>query len=298
MSTFLRIAHLSDLHFSKISKSPLQLFSKRWVGNLNLLLFRKREGAAKLLDSLCQLLFHLKVELVLITGDLTSTSHRSEFQLATLFVKQLHALGMEVVSLPGNHDHYTKRAYRQRRFYDFFPGHFMHEGHPFSSVNLKTHAVGVKSLGNHWWLVALDTALATSLISSRGYFSKEIEDHLRDVLIKIPKKDNVLLANHFPFFQNDHPRKKLVRGEALKSLLEEFPCVKLYLHGHTHRRCLADLRANGLPLILDCGSTGMGGRVCWNLIDLEEGLIRIEHFDSKEAQWEGGKVHSFSLEEG
>jgi len=44
--------------------------------------------------------------------------------------------------------------------------------------------------------------------------------------------------------------------------------------------------------------TGMGGRVCWNLIDLEEGLIRIEHFDSKEAQWEGGKVHSFSLEEG
>lgn len=40
--TLLRCAHLSDLHFSEPTWSPSQFFSKRWLGNLNLLLARKK----------------------------------------------------------------------------------------------------------------------------------------------------------------------------------------------------------------------------------------------------------------
>src|SRR3972149_3443827 len=165
-----------------VSKNPLQFFSKRWIGNLNLLLFRKRGQAARLLHTLVHLLEALKVELVIVTGDLTSTSHKDEFLQAAAFVRELKERGMDAVVIPGNHDHYTKRAFRKRRFYDFFPARLTEEtGHALGNFCLKSHAVGVKPLAPHWWLVVLDTALATSLISSRGLFSFDIQGHPRRV---------------------------------------------------------------------------------------------------------------------
>ena len=38
----LRIAHISDLHFAKLSLNPFQIFSKRFIGNANSLLSRKK----------------------------------------------------------------------------------------------------------------------------------------------------------------------------------------------------------------------------------------------------------------
>ena len=295
MSKALRIAHLSDLHFCKVSKSPFQFFSKRWLGNMNLLFCRKKQWAAHHIEALESLLEEKEVDLVVLTGDATCTSQNAEFRLATNFFKQLKKRGMEVVALPGNHDHYTKKAYRERTFYEYFPTHLMDEGHHFSHYSLKNHAVGAKQLAQGWWLVALDTALATPWVSSRGLFSKEIEAHLRRLLQQIPQADKIIVANHFPFFQNDSPRKILVRGEALKGVLKEFSQVKLYIHGHTHRRSIADLRENGLPIVIDCGSTGMGSKVSWNLIDLEEHSVRFQHFESEADTWKSGPLQTFKL---
>ena len=295
MSKALRIAHLSDLHFCKVSKSSLQFFSKRWLGNMNLLFCRKKKWAAQHIEALGTLLQEKGVDLVVLTGDATCTALQAEFRLAANFFKQLKKRGMDVVALPGNHDHYTKKAYRERTFYDFFPARLMEEGHHLSHYCLKSHAVGVKQLSQRWWLVALDTALATSWVSSRGLFSKEIEEHLRRLLQQIPEDDKVIMANHFPFFQNDSPRKILVRGEALQGVLKEYSQVKLYLHGHTHRRSVADLRENGLPIVIDCGSTGMGSKISWNLIDLEENGIRFQHFESEADTWKSGPLQTFKL---
>lgn len=295
MTKALRIAHLSDLHFCKVSKNPLQFFSKRWLGNMNLLFYRKKHWAAEHIEALADLLEEKGVNLVILTGDATCTARRAEFRLAANFFSKLNKRGMEVIVLPGNHDHYTRRAYRERRFYDFFPSHLMKEGHTFSHFCLKNHAVSTKQLHEGWWLVALDTALSTPWISSRGLFSKEIEAHLRRLLKEIPHEDKVILANHFPFFQNESPRKILLRGETLQKVLEEFPNVKLYIHGHTHRRSVADLRENGLPIVIDCGSTGMGPDISWNLIDLETNSIRFQHFESGANTWKGGPIQAFTL---
>lgn len=292
MSKPLRIAHLSDLHFCKVSKNPLQFFSKRWLGNLNLLFSRRKNWAAQHIATLGDVLQEKKVDLVVLTGDATCTAHHAEFRLAADFFKKLNKRGMEVIALPGNHDHYTKKAYRERHFYDYFPAHLSDESHHFS---LKSHSVGVKQLPNAWWLVALDTALATPWISSRGLFSEDIENHLRRLLRQIPPGDKVMIANHFPFFQNDSPRKILVRGEALKQVLQDFPFIKLYIHGHTHRRSVADLRENGLPIVIDCGSTGMGSKVSWNLIDLEKNYLRYQHFQAEGEKWTSGPIQTFPL---
>ncbi len=252
----IRIAHISDLHFSKATFNPLQFFSKRWLGNINLIFSRQQDYLAERLFPLVSLFKELDVEHVIITGDLTTTSLRQEFLLASALVSQFKEAGFSVLALPGNHDHYTKRAFRKKLFYQFFDPPFDEQG------------IAVKPLGKGWRLIALDTAIATSLISSRGYFSPLLEKRLEKILSEIPSDEAVVLANHFPFFQHDSPRKRLERGVELKNLIARFPRIKFYLHGHTHRHCVADLRPNGLPIILDCGSTAHRIDGTWNLIDI------------------------------
>jgi 3',5'-cyclic AMP phosphodiesterase CpdA len=276
----MKIAHISDLHFSKISFSPFQFFSKRWLGNLNLLFFRRHEHDLQRLLSLAALLEESGVSHVFITGDLTTTSSKKEFEKARAFLSVLKERGMQVFAIPGNHDHYTKKAYLERLFYNYFDSSF--DKHTF---NLRDHGITAAPLKEGWWLVALDTAIATSLHLSIGHFSELQEKRLQETLHAIPKDQKIILINHFPFFQSDLPRKRLERGDALLRLLEKHPQVKLYLHGHTHRHSIADLRKNHLPLILDCGSTTEKIEGGWHLIDLQEKGFEIKRYKYGRNGW-------------
>jgi 3',5'-cyclic AMP phosphodiesterase CpdA len=274
---FLRLAHISDLHFSKLIWSPSQFFSKRWLGNLNLLLARKHTFDPDSLTTLFPVFHKLGVSAVLITGDLTSTSHEKEFVLAQSFIQNLQREKFRVFALPGNHDHYTKRAYQKKLFYQFFDASYT-PSKTESTLNLKEDSITTTYLEQGWWLFALDTALATSLCSSQGYFSSELEQKLEKALQDLPEGHNVILMNHFPLFANESQRKSLVRKEALKHILERFPKIKLFLHGHTHRHCIADLRNSNLPIILDSGSTAKTNAGTWNLIDITAEGCDIELF--------------------
>jgi 3',5'-cyclic AMP phosphodiesterase CpdA len=277
----LRLAHISDLHFSKVTYSPLQLFNKRWLGNLNLLLNRKKAHRTESLNALVPLFQSLGVHGVIVTGDLSTTSQKEEFATAASFLQEIERQGISVFTLPGNHDQYTRRAFKQQLFYQFFESQF-----PESAYNLKEHKLTATRLADRWWLIALDTAVATSLFSSRGYFSPKTEALLTQALSAIPPGDRVILANHFPFFQTDMPPKRLGRGNALKRLLTQFPNVAFYLHGHTHRHCIADLRASQLPIVLDSGSTSRADAGSWNLIELTQTGCAIQVFRwNGTAQW-------------
>lgn len=275
--TLFRLAHISDLHFSKLTWEPSQLFSKRWLGNLNVLFSRKKAFDADNLTTLFPVFHEKKINTVLITGDLSSTSHKEEFALAKQFVDNLKREGFKVFTLPGNHDHYTRNAYKTKLFYNFFDSQY--DTH--SEVTLKNDGVTTTRLGENWWLVALDTAIATSLLSSNGLFSSEIELRLEEVLNKIPSGHAVILMNHFPIFSNESSRKSLLRKEALKQLLERHSKVKLFLHGHTHRHCIADLRNSHLPIMLDSGSTALKTQGSWNLITITTQGCLIEGFKTK-----------------
>ncbi|MFS8563523.1 MAG: metallophosphoesterase [Rhabdochlamydiaceae bacterium] len=261
----LRIAQISDLHFSKLTYSLSQFLSKQWVGNFNLFAFRKKNYIPDNINLLPEIFKDLNVQYVVVCGDVSTTSQRSEFALASHFIQHLAANDATPIVVPGNHDQYTKKAYKQKWFYDFFPSSF---SSPIKKFNLKEHGVAAKFLGDQWWIVTLDTALATPLISSRGYFSPFIEFNLEELLLQIPPQDSVILVNHFPFFQNDSSRKILLRGAELQAVIRKFPKIKFYLHGHSHRHCIADLRMDGLPVILDSGSTAHRTDGTWNLIDI------------------------------
>lgn len=274
----LRIAHISDLHFSKICWNLLQFFSKQWIGNLNLLFSRKKDYLQDRLFSLPDLFKTLQVQHVIISGDVSTTSKHEEFKLAAKFVQDLREKGFDVITIPGNHDQYTVRAYQKKWFYDYFPHSFLDEKIPLADYSLKEDGIAVKKLNNQWWLVALDTAVSTPLFCSGGLFSPKIESKLEEVLNLIPDSSKVILVNHFPFFQNDAPRVRLGRGNELQALIRAFPKIRFYLHGHSHRHCIADLRADGLPIICDSGSTPHRERGSWNLLELTPRKCNIEVF--------------------
>lgn len=294
-----RLAHISDLHFSQLSWNPAQFLSKRWIGNANLLLRRIREFQH---DKVYKLLDHFKkesVDYVLISGDLSTTSLNSEFAKASEFLSQLKNLGIEVITLPGNHDHYTKKDYKNKTFYQFFDSYFCKEDSPLAEYNLKDHKVTVKKLQLAWWLVALDTAIATPLLACHGNFTAEIEATLRKVLSEIPEGGSVILANHFPLFTSDHVHKHLLRDAALRDLLHQFPKVKFYLHGHTHRHCIADLRNAGLPILLDSGCTAHEEKGTWNLLDFSNDGCTVKAFrwsTSDKEQWDWNEKTQASFE--
>lgn len=281
----LRLAHLSDLHFSKFTWNPSQFFSKRWLGNLNLLLKRKHTFATDHLTTLFPLLQKRKVDILLITGDLTSTSHAAEFLLAKQFISTLEEKNFKVFLIPGNHDHYTKNAYKQKRFYQFFNASYSSSTDPIFSLNLKEDGLAVAYLGSKWWLIGIDTTIATALIFSKGYFSFKLEQALESALREIPIDHKVILMNHFPLFANESERKSLMRREALKTLIERFPKIKLFLHGHTHRHTIADLRSSRLPIILDSGATAQKKEGTWHLIDISTCGCEIEVFKSHHKEW-------------
>ncbi len=285
-----RLAHISDLHFSQVSWNPLQFFSKRWVGNWNLILRRKREfNPEVLLDALIEKLLSEQVHGVVISGDLSCTSLEKEFLQASNFIDKLRSAALEVIVLPGNHDHYTKSAYKNEVFYQFFQQPLSLPG-----FSLKKNRIFVKHLDGAWWFIGMDTALPTSLFSCHGNFSEQIELQLEKALSQLPEDAYVIIANHFPIFTQEHESRHLQRDDALKALMKRHPKIKLYLHGHTHRHCIADLRNAQLPIILDSGSVTHKTRGSWNLLECRDQACLVQAFQWKNQSWTSASLTHFT----
>ncbi|MDN3506777.1 MAG: metallophosphoesterase [Simkaniaceae bacterium] len=285
----MRIAHISDLHFGSVSFSPLQFFSKRWLGNLNFLLTRKKDFLYNRLIELIDFFKEEGVTHVVITGDLSVTSRKKEFKMAKRYIDLLKKEGLEVFTVPGNHDHYTKQSYRKKSFYNHFNPHFDKD----CPYNLKEHQVSYTQLSEGLWLLGIDTAKATSLISSQGHFSEEIEKNLINALKEIPEGDNVILVNHFPIFCNDSEKKQLEGKEQLKDLMAKNPQIFLYLHGHTHRQTVADLRGSDLPIISDSGSTPLRKNGACHLLTIGDNTVQLNVYRYN-TEWMQTEAHAFT----
>src|SRR5437867_2336442 len=225
----LRIAHISDLHFSKITLNPMQFFSKRWIGNGNLILTRRKRHNLNLLSSIPELFADLKVDLVIISGDFSTTGQKIEFERAKEFLKGIKS---KLLVIPGNHDHYTRGGYKKKLFYQYFSNPSSGASGKWANLTLKEDKIELRPLTEDWWYLAIDTVVPTSLISSQGLFSEELEQKLKTVLQDLPQGKKILFINHFPFFPFDEPSHMLLRGMALHDLLKTSPAVLFYLHGH------------------------------------------------------------------
>ncbi len=285
----MRIAHVSDFHYTHLTWNPFRLFSKRILGHLNWVALRRKHFFEEQLEPLPALFSELGVEKILLGGDFSTTALTEEFEKAEKLVSKFKE---PWYAIPGNHDRYTRRSCKGKHFYRYFAHKREKISSPLDFFNLKDHRIEAHSLGKGWTLVTLDTAVATHPYSSEGIFSKKLESYLEEVLELIPKTESVILLNHFPFFQNDSPRHNLVRGEAMQKVLEKNRQIRLYLHGHTHRHTVADLQVSNLPIVLDSGSCAQGRKGAWNLIDLKDGgcTVSTYRWDHK---WTKTRVEEF-----
>lgn len=283
----MRIVHISDLHYGYIDYNPLQLFSKRIIGNCNFIFKRRFLFQPHLIHSFGEYLATLNADAVIISGDFTTTSLGKEFKEAKKFLETLREKHL-VFAIPGNHDLYTKRAKASRHFYRYLGPLFPLEGE--FGLNLEKDKIAAFKLFEGRFLILLDCSDYMGYLLSTGHFTDALQEKLKALLSKLGKNDKAILCCHYPFFQHQHKKHCLIGAKKMQDLLQDEPKVDLYLHGHTHRHTLAHLRGNGLPMICDSGSISNTKGASFNVIDLEPYSLKITPYTFKKS-WEKGNEY-------
>lgn len=269
-----KLIHISDLHFSLVSYNPLQILSKRWIGNLNLMLFRKKKMWPEAVHSLIQAIEPLQPDAIFISGDFTSTALAREFDQGKILLQQLKKITPRLFAIPGNHDTYTKKAYQTKAFYHHFRDLIPFKGE--YGYDLERDHVAAFLIAPQTYLLLIDAAAYTPYFQSNGIFSPTIERHLENLIEAIGPHSKMVMGCHFPFFQHESKRRVLIRGEKLQQIITRFsPQIPLYLHGHTHRITLCDLRQSQLPFLSDPGSLTSKNLSAFHLITLSDQHVGV-----------------------
>ena len=218
--------HIADIHFWRVVYNPLKLLNKRFIGNLNVFLRRRHEYVLERAEPHADAVAAREPRFVLLTGDLTSTATDAEFRMARLFVDGLVRRGLKVAVLPGNHDVYTFRSHRSRRFERHFEPYIPSEGYP-ARVDLPggTPLILVPTVKPNWF-------------SSRGGIPAAVLGKIERLLADCG--DQVVVAAHYPLLSRTPDyhtpwTHSLGGARALRALLGRSGKNILYVCGHVHR---------------------------------------------------------------
>ena len=220
------LLHITDLHFWKVVLNPLKLCNKRFLGNLNVILRRRRHFLTHHATDFADQLVSRGVPQLLISGDLSSTALAAEFEEAAAFVSGLQRRGMVPITIPGNHDVYTFESVRARRFDRYFG-----DGSPQGGLP------AIRTLTGGTPLLLVPT-VCPNLISSRGRVTQAT---IADTVERLAEcASTVLVCGHYPLLHETYAyRMTSTRGlrnaEGLRRALGESGKDILYLSGHVHR---------------------------------------------------------------
>jgi len=225
----MRLAIVGDIHVYELWTAPWRLLGKRLAGATNLWLKRRFKFDVRCLEPLFVQLRELKVDVVLFSGDLTTTALPREFDQAARVLRQ--ALQHRCLFVPGNHDKYTfASAWRGNMTRAFGP--HMPTGFP--------HA---EQLTPNWRLLAIDSA-TPRLFTSRGRVGDRQLDAMCRELDELKSRHGddapgLVVLTHYPL---DAPSElpamrwahRLADADALRDALAGYPGPTVYIHGHVH----------------------------------------------------------------
>jgi 3',5'-cyclic AMP phosphodiesterase CpdA len=246
----LRLVHLSDIHFWQYEFNPLRLLSKRLVGTASLLLGRARrfrlERAPELVKRVCS----IGPDHILITGDLSTTALPGEFRAARSTLAAWLKDPARVTIIPGNHDRYTIRAHRSRRFEHFFGEFSPQRAYPW-----------LRWIDDRTAILGLDPT--QSGITARGRLSRQQLARAAQLLNESGRIPRLIVACHYPAavppqYRHEFARKPLANARELVEWLATIG-PHIFCCGHVHAAWAAQppgipnqLSLNpGAPLISD-----------------------------------------------
>jgi UDP-2,3-diacylglucosamine pyrophosphatase LpxH len=221
-----KIVQIADLHFWHVVLNPLRLLSKRFIGNLNVLLYRRHEFLMSRAQEFADNVTATGISVALMTGDFTSTANREEYKMASTFVQGLKTKGLRIELVPGNHDVYTFRTLRTKRFEQYFGEFIPDGGYP-----------ALERLPGGTPLILVPTVTPNAL-SSKGRITDAEVAKVSELLKQC--STNVIVAGHYPvlartYAYSQQESHQLRNAEALHRVLGESGCRILYVCGHTHR---------------------------------------------------------------
>ncbi|MFN7145106.1 MAG: metallophosphoesterase family protein, partial [Myxococcota bacterium] len=267
----MRVAHITDLHV-EVPPQLAQLLSKRALGAVNLyLLGRSAHFAKQTVEALVAAVVRAEPDLVVCTGDITSTATPQEFELAAALLAPLTERFPFLV-LPGNHDVYTNESMGR------FQAHFgaWSNGGIYPYVQ---HFNGVD-------FVALDVSRPDFL--SRGLTPRQQLETLDGLLGSGSAPAVVLL--HYPLRdRRGDPygpfTRNLENAVELEKVLGRHPRVVAVLHGHEHHGYRTTIPRDGVPILsLNPGASGYAflpdrrRTAHFNLYDIHGGQLGVERF--------------------
>lgn len=245
----IRIAHLSDLHISTQPPHWSAFFDRRLSGALNLTVGRRRHGykvsGARGAKAVAQILAEAP-DAVVFGGDASSLSETEELQGAAEVLKPLLQMGVPCYALAGNHDRYTHRSVRQKRFEK-----------AFADWELIPSGLTVVELGGE------TIGLADTAQANRGIWDS------RGQILDLPERLPGLIFSHYGLILPDGEPDKhwhgLRNGPAVVNRLSEGQQDIIWCCGHIHHSF--EVRRGNLTQFC-AGSVG-GPAASWQMITID-----------------------------
>lgn len=286
----MRIVVLGDIHLYQLMLWPWDLFSKRVLGQMNLWLHRRHRFHMAGLGAMIQRIDEIRPDLLLGTGDLTTTATRGEFAMVTEKLGPLFAR-YDTALVPGNHDRYTFTAARRRYFENAL------------GVDTVRREPLYRRLGDRLHLIGLD-ATRPNFITDRGLLDPIALRRLGQIIEPMTGDDRVIVICHYPIAMPpgrapEARRHALIDAGALTGALAGTEAQVLYLHGHVHEpQCWRHTTAQNLTLInagapLMRSASWPGGQGFWQ-IDLDPSLkadpALLHHVPDETGVWRAEAV--------
>jgi predicted phosphodiesterase len=262
----MRVMHISDLHFQ--ADIPLRRFPRlgwrRLLAQTEYRLLGRRKRFLLVPSTVARLLeeaARLRVDHLLVSGDLTALALREEFEAARVALQSWRG---RMTILPGNHDVYTPAAARERLFEGTFEQElrsdlpeYCREG-PYPVVKL---------LGDDAALVALSSARVPLCPGiAAGWVGDAQRKALAAILgdSRITQRAVLVSVHHGPFRpsgQRDRITHGLVDGREVLSVAAKGGALGL-CHGHIHHRYRLQA-SSGIPVFCAGSSTQKGREGYW-----------------------------------
>lgn len=223
-----RAVLIGDIHCYQLWVAPWQLLGKRVLGQINLWKTRRKRFKSQRLDDVVQKAMSLSPELLLLSGDFSTTAMPREFDEAISRLKPLTDSVNKVLAVPGNHDRYTFTATRNqlaRRYLgEWMPGKFP----------------SMQPIMDNWSVLMLDSSVPR-VVSSRGALGQQqIDDTLR-LLDATPDGHNLIMLCHYaignpPAFSRMKHNHQLAEQQSLIDILGRSSKRMniIFAHGHVH----------------------------------------------------------------
>ncbi len=287
----LKLAHISDIHLSHVPQTLLRLWQgKRFLGGLNMVLLRRRELRNRYLPFILRSLASENPDLIVVSGDLTTTSLPKEFTQARKallpFISQ-----KKLLTIPGNHDIYLPSSARKRLYESHFGEcHWRTlDGHPYPHFTLLEEEKVI--------IIALNSCLPTGFFQSWGKIEREELERLRKILSEYKDYFRIVVLHHY--IEDKHggtglPRRGLKNREELLEILA-LEGAELILHGHEHAVYRYEVEGNRGRIPVFCVGPAtrhsfkkekQGG---YQIYEIEEGVlqrVRRWHFDPRQKEVE------------